>query len=264
VALRADSSFSYVLDGNAYFFSTVEAVRRNGVLPGTKDGIIIGIGYPSSRFPFDARRNLDLTPPSPHYTPPVDPAGKVFTGERGGATAFLEFVVTTVRDFLFTGPFSREAVSAEVLVGHSYGGLCTLHALFTRSTPFDAFVAVSPSIWWNDQFLLSEQEAFLNDSTDTAANKDQPKPSLFLSYGTYEETPRRLPTWSDEMYQSQSVWFQKKALGENAKTVYGALKASNRLREVRLKVYQDEDHFSVAMCGINWAISCIVDPSRFD
>lgn len=239
-------------------------MRRNGVLPGGKDGIVIGVGYPPSRFPFDARRNLDLTPPSPHYTPPSDPDGKIFAGEHGGATAFIEFLVKTVREFLFTGPFSREAVSTEVLVGHSYGGLCALHALFTRSTPFHAFVAVSPSIWWNDQFLLSEQEIFLSDSAPISANKDRPKPSLFLSYGSYEQTPRRLPTWTDEEYRKQIDWFQKKALGENARRMYGALKTSHHLEVVRLKVYQDEDHLSVAMCGINWAISCIVDPARFE
>ncbi|KEF55946.1 uncharacterized protein A1O9_07526 [Exophiala aquamarina CBS 119918] len=254
----------YVLDGNAYFFGTVEAVRRNGVLPGGKDGIVIGIGYPQSKFPFDARRNVDLTPPSPHYTAPSSPDGKIFMGEHGGATKFIEFLVNTVREFLFAGPFSRQAVSTETLVGHSYGGLCTLHALFTRSTPFHAFVAVSPSIWWNNRFLLSEQESFLSDSVDTSADKDRPRPSLFLSYGSYEQAPRRLPTWTDDEYRTQTDWFQQKALGENAGRMYGELKTSHHFEEVRLKVYQDEDHLSVAMCGINWAISCIVDRARFE
>jgi len=155
-------------------------------------------------------------------------------------------------------------VSKEVLVGHSYGGLCTLHALFTRSTPFHAFVAVSPSIWWNDKFLLSEQESFLNESVDAGSDQDQPKPLLFLSYGSYEQEPRRVPTWTDEEYRKRVEWYQERGLGENARIMHGVLTGSSHFEKVSLKVYQDEDHLSVAMCGINWAISSIVDPARFD
>lgn len=237
-------------------------------MPGGKDGIVIGIGYPPSKFPFDGRRNYDLTPPSPHYTPPSDADGKVFAGERGGATIFLEFLVNTVRELLFTGagaPFDRETVSTEVLVGHSYGGLCTLHALFSRATPFQTFVAISPSIWWNDKFILSERDQFLEGSVEETSDQSQrqAKPSLFLSYGSLEQEPNRAPTWTDEQYRKQVAWFRRMSLGEHTETMYRTLKESGCFDKIHFKVYQDEDHLSVAMCGISWAISSIVDPARF-
>ncbi|KAK5053898.1 hypothetical protein LTR84_001860 [Exophiala bonariae] len=257
----------YVLDANAYFFGTVEAVRRNGVLPGGKDGIVIGIGYPPSRFPFDGRRNYDLTPPSPHYAPPLDADGKAFAGLHGGATEFLEFVVKTVRELLFTdeGPFSKDNVSMEVLVGHSYGGLCTLHALFTRATPFQAFVAISPSIWWNDKFLLSEQDAFLERGVEKGVGLGQPqsKPLLFLAYGSLEQDPIRAPTWTDEQYAKQVAWYHSMSLGKHTEAMYGKLKDSESFDTLRFRVYEGEDHLSVAMNGISWAISSIVDLARF-
>lgn len=245
----------------------MEAVRRNGVLPGGKDGIVIGIGYPPSRFPFDARRNYDLTPPSPHYVAPLDADGKAFAGLRGGATEFLEFLVKTVRELLFSdcGPFLKDNVSTEVLVGHSYGGLCTLHALFTGATPFQAFVAISPSIWWNDTFILSEQDAFLERGGNESADLDRPqlKPLLFLSYGSLEQDPVRAPTWTDEQYAKQVAWYHRMSLGKHTETMYRTLKASECFDKVRFRVYEGEDHLSVAMCGISWAISSIVDPARF-
>ncbi|WP_253816324.1 hypothetical protein [Myxococcus xanthus] len=36
-----------------------------------------------------------------------------------------------------------------------------LHAFFTRPTSFDTFIAGSPSIWWNDRYVLTEKTAFL-------------------------------------------------------------------------------------------------------
>ena len=47
-----------------------------------------------------------------------------------------------------------------VLVGHSFGGMFSLYALFTRPTMFQHVVAISPSLWWRDRFLLEHERAF--------------------------------------------------------------------------------------------------------
>lgn len=48
----------------------------------------------------------------------------------------------------------------QAIVGHSMGGLLTLHALFTRPYLFTHYVSGSPSIWWGNNEVLKEQERF--------------------------------------------------------------------------------------------------------
>jgi predicted alpha/beta superfamily hydrolase len=158
--------------------------------------------------------------------------------------------------------FPRVKVSQEVLVGHSYGGLCTLHALFSSSiTTFSTFVAISPSIWWNNKVILFEQDGFLNKDRD--ANDSVTRPTLFLAYGSYEQDPRRLAKWDEKEYEKQLDFAHQMALGTNATDMFNVLKKSERFEKIRLKVYHEEDHLSVAACGIDWAMACVLDPDRF-
>ena len=41
------------------------------------------------------------------------------------------------------------------------------------------------------------------------------------------------------------------------------LEKSERSEKVKLKVYQDENHMSIAICEVNWGISTILDPEGF-
>ena len=47
------------------------------------------------------------------------------------------------------------------LVGHSFGGMFGVYALFTRPALFQHVVAVSPSLWWRDRYLMAPERAFI-------------------------------------------------------------------------------------------------------
>lgn len=132
-----------LVDGHALFpITTVTADMQSRRPEATSVGpaVIIGIGYPGERA-FDAeRRQQDLLP------------------VPGGAGRFLdtiaEEILPAVEKITPLDPARR------ALVGHSYGGLFTLNALFTRPGLFAAHVAGSPSIWWQDRAILPSEEAF--------------------------------------------------------------------------------------------------------
>src|SRR5690606_17315258 len=42
----------------------------------------------------------------------------------------------------------------EILSGHSFGGLAVAHALIERPESYDAYIAVDPSVWWDQDALL--------------------------------------------------------------------------------------------------------------
>jgi len=63
----------------------------------------------------------------------------------------------------------------KVLSGISYGGLFTLNTLLTKPDAFNAYIALSPSLWWDDKILLKKAQSVF--STHKAKGK------LFMSLG---------------------------------------------------------------------------------
>jgi predicted alpha/beta superfamily hydrolase len=136
----------YLLDGNAYFPAFHAAKRAQKRLRGS---ILVAIGYPSDT-PLDfVRRAFDLSPPAPpaRNDPP-----------QGGQELFLDFIEKR----LMPQVAERFKVDQDQrsLVGHSFGGMFGVYTLFTRPTLFQHVVAVSPSLWWQDRYLLEPERAF--------------------------------------------------------------------------------------------------------
>jgi predicted alpha/beta superfamily hydrolase len=176
-----------VLDANAVMGMVVDMVRVLAFLPreaGIRSAAVVaGIGYRTDE-PYDlARRSFDLTPP-----PGRDmPAAEGRPGARtGGADELLDFIEEVVK------PLAARAApidpSRHALLGHSFGGLFTLHALFTRPSAFRDYVAGSPAIWWENSAVLSSAERFI-------ARTDRPSPlRLLMTVGEYEQS---LAPWHD-------------------------------------------------------------------
>lgn len=160
----------YLLDGNAYFPAFHAAKRAqerwNGV-------IVVAIGYPSST-PLDfERRAFDLSPPQPpeRNTPP-----------QGGQDQFLDFIEKRLM------PKVNERFKVDQdqrsLVGHSFGGMFGVYTLFTRPQLFQHVVAISPSLWWHDRYLLTPERAFSQRAID--GKIDLTHSSLTLMMGDRE------------------------------------------------------------------------------
>ena len=256
--------FSYVLDGNALFFTTADASRRSSMLPTSDPAVVVGIGYPVEDRPYSPRRQYDYTPPCDSYVAPCGIDGQQQPMPHGGATRFLEFIVGTVRTTLLAEVFSSLCVNKEILIGHSLGGLCTLHALFENITPFDTFIAISPSIWWNNEFILGEAERFIKSGPDRVGIKSHTTlPTLMIIYGSLEQDRRCHPSWSKDKYRRVKALSQERKMKDNADALANRLQQSGRLRKVRVKEYEDEDHGSVVGAGISWVVGALLDDGRF-
>jgi predicted alpha/beta superfamily hydrolase len=42
------------------------------------------------------------------------------------------------------------------LIGYSFGGLFVMNTLINHTDMFNAYVAVDPSLWWDDQKLMKQ------------------------------------------------------------------------------------------------------------
>ena len=99
-------------------------------------------------------RTRDLTPTHTLH----DFSGKVNPSQAatGGGDNFLDFLqeelIPHIEAEYRTQPY-------RALVGHSFGGLFALHALLSRPQLFQAYLAMDPSIWWDNQVLTRRAEA---------------------------------------------------------------------------------------------------------
>lgn len=118
---------------------------------------------------------VGITNPKPNG---VDMRDRDFTptktwGVSGGADKFLSFLKTELLPYI-SSKYKAEN-SGHVLYGGSLGGLFVMYTLLNDPTLFTSYIAIDPSLWW-DNFLLNRVAA-----TQLDKNKIQFKNTLFLA-----------------------------------------------------------------------------------
>ena len=156
----------YLLDGDAHFHSVTGLLQFLGTgINGTyvvPEMIVVAIP--------NTNRTRDLTP----TTAQLGPDGKEVPDFKvsGGGPNFLRFLSTEliphIDSTMRTEPY-------RVLIGHSFGGIVALEALYEMPQTFNAYVAIDPSLWWDNQRLLKQ-------ATDYFSKPVLPARTLFVGH----------------------------------------------------------------------------------
>ena len=145
----------YMLDAhppqNAMMAGIIEQQAWGGMMP---EMIVVGIQ--------NTNRTRDLTPTKSQRT-----------NTGGGGDKFLDFlekeVVPLVEKNYRTQPF-------RIFAGHSLGGLMAVYAFVSRPDLFNAYIAASPVLHWDNDFVIKLSEEVFKQ------NKDWKK-TMFISIG---------------------------------------------------------------------------------
>lgn len=232
----------YLLDGHATFPTAAlisQEWRENGPTLGIHPGIVVGIVHQKTATDKNPRAE-DFTPPTPDLSDTGDFSGS----KQGGADRFLDFLENELKRLL-AAEFPIDA-KRQTLFGHSYGGLFTLHALFARPGSFQRYIAASPSIWWNDRYVLNERDAFVQTSLPDLL-KAGTAPSLVLAVGDLEQTP--LP---HHQKRGRAEMVLARRMVDNARDLSASLEAAGL--KTRLYVFENENHGTARVPAINHAI----------
>jgi predicted alpha/beta superfamily hydrolase len=194
----------YMTDGDAHIqhtSGTISFLARNARMP---EMIVVGIT--------NTDRTRDLTPTRVDQQP-GNPNGRFPTS--GGADKFLKFIETEliplVESKYRTQPF-------RALAGHSLGGLFAVHTMLTRPELFNSYIAVSPSLQWDNFVELGRVKEFFK--TRKELNR-----TLFTSLGNEPgDIGDAFGLFQDELKRQQLKGF-----------VWEAVR------------YEDEDHGSVVL-----------------
>ena len=88
--------------------------------------------------------------------------GAAMQAETGGAEEFTKFLKDELMPYIDK---AYPTTSYRTLIGHSYAGLFTIYTLLNNSELFTNYLAIDPSIEWDNQKLLADaKEKFKKDN----------------------------------------------------------------------------------------------------
>lgn len=157
----------YLVDGPDHINlvgSTVDFLMQGDRMPPL---IIVGIA--------NTDRTRDMTPT---HSDEKNSDGSIANPTSGGADHFIDFIqselMAEIERHYRVAPY-------KIFAGHSLGGLLAVHILITRPDMFEAYIAASPSLWWDNQHTLHQAQDFF------AAHSELNK-ALFFDLGN--ESPQ--------------------------------------------------------------------------
>jgi len=137
----------YVLDADNHFAQMVEYAKYLSrqdvaVIPPL---IVVGIT--------NTDRNRDLTPTHSNadYSGKPDTTGNSPYKNSGGNEHFFQFIQNELMPYVIS---NYKTEPYRIFAGHSFGALTAINCLINYPEMFDAYIAVSPSFWWDQKFLL--------------------------------------------------------------------------------------------------------------
>lgn len=188
----------YVLDGEAYFSTAVTdsmLLQENAAVivgidhlafndkavvekySGRKPGDTSPIGMDAISSAYNKLRRHDLTSTiAPNHRAPdwFEPP------DTGGVDDFLKIIETEIKPRV--AALVPVDTANQALYGHSMGGLAVVHALFTEPNAFRSFIASSPSLWWDGDAVLKDEEKFA-----AAITAGQAAPRILITAGGDED-----------------------------------------------------------------------------
>lgn len=142
-----------LLDGDAHLFyvrSVLSFLASRGEIP---EIIVVAIS--------NTNRIRDLTPT--HSL--IDWKGNNSDNfsSSGGGDNFLKFLN---QELLVEVDQNYRTMNLKILVGHSFGGLIGAHSFISNLGPFQAYILIDPSLWWDNNFMLKrlESNSFISTS----------------------------------------------------------------------------------------------------
>ena len=214
----------YVLDGRAHFLSICAIL--NQLAPDTVPEVIV-VGIENSE-----NRTRDLTP-----TKVKEARGSSnWVKDSGGGEKFTDFIAKELIPYIDK---KYPTTSHKTLIGHSFAGLLVVNTVLNHPELFTNYIAIDPSLWWDNEVLTSQLSERLSD-------KKYKGKSLFLSIAN----PLPPDTEKDIHIIAKDTSSRTEGLRATYKFSKIASEATNSTLQFSYKYYENENHGTVPMISI--------------
>lgn len=134
----------YLLDGYSFFHSVTGMVQYLSAIGKMPEMIVVSI--------VNTDRVRDLTPTHSLKWSNGEP-DTVHFKDSGGGEKFISFIREELIPYIDSN-YATEPY--RMFIGHSLGGLMVLNTLIHHPDLFNAYVAIDPSIWWDNHTVMKQ------------------------------------------------------------------------------------------------------------
>ena len=135
----------YVLDASKNFYSIV-GISKHLTPWKIPESIIVGIT--------NTDRIRDFTPTNVPFQRGHE------SKTSGGADNFIRFIDQELKPFI-NSKYPTE--NNTTIIGHSTGGLFVLYSFLNHENVFDNYLAIDPSLWWDEEQLVNTSQGQINE-----------------------------------------------------------------------------------------------------
>jgi uncharacterized protein len=227
----------YILDGDSHFPSVtgIVDILSSGINATFLMPEMIVVAIPNTD------RMRDMTPTYSAIGADGKPGPVQYFKTSGGMSNFFQFLKTELIPHIER---SYRTAPYRVFIGHSLGGITAINALYTIPETFNAYVAIDPSLWWDDGLLLKQAKSHF--SKPGLAGR-----TLFLAQGKSSTTN---PDDTTNGFHSRAMLLLNRLLeSENRSGLRYAY-----------KYYPSDDHGSVPFIAEYDALRFIFDGYKVD
>jgi len=194
----------YLMDGESHFDMLAQYCDYLSrwdvnVIPAM---IVVGI--------VNTKRTRDLTPTESmiNYFGKTDTATVSWMKPSGGNEQFLHFIQEELMPYVEA---NYKTSAFKIFAGHSFGGIASINCMLTHPGMFNAYVAISPSLWWDNEYIIKLAEKKLTKGS--VLNK------IFF-YSDASEGVRDTSTYHSNLLRFDSLLASRKIAGFDYKYKY--------------------------------------------
>jgi uncharacterized protein len=147
----------YVLDGASDIIGFVKYLSDYGVCPPLIVVSIEEVNTVRDMFPSKPRFKRGTQPTTTWYNKTENNELRTYMPNEkiGEADKFLSFIETELFPYIEKNYRTKPY---RICCGQSKAGLCVTHAFLTRTAMFNAYIALSPSLYWDDGLVMKTAE----------------------------------------------------------------------------------------------------------
>jgi len=142
----------YLLDGDAHFVEVTKTIKQLNEDAGCPKMIVVAV--------VNTDRARDLTPSHSMLGPEGQTIADFKTS--GGSERFIGFMEKELIPYIDA---AYPTSAFKILMGHSLSGLTVIHTFLHHTPLFNAYAAIDPSAWWDNQKLLREAMNILKEKS---------------------------------------------------------------------------------------------------